>query len=255
MAVLTMQYGSFLMQKQCHVTMIVPNDTDIPEDHEYPTLYLLHGYSGDHTSWLQGSQIVRYANQHKIVVIMPSVYNGWYTDTKTGDPYFTYITEELPKICRSMFRHISTKRETTFVAGLSMGGFGAMKVGLAFPERFAGIAAFSSAFDIVMRAGQSRERSPYFASIFGTAEEIPNSINDVFYLAKKVKESGNPLPKVYLWCGTEDSLLPETRQMKDCLEGLGYPLSYQESTGDHSWGYWDEQIALALPYLLKDLQK
>ena len=130
-----------------------------------------------------------------------------------------------------------------------------MKIGLCYPDRFAGIAALSSAFDVIMRLGQTRERAPYYASLFGTVEEVKNSINDVYYMAKKVKESKNPLPKVYLCCGTEDSLLSETRKMKDCLEALGYPLCYSESAGDHHWGYWDEQIALALPYLLQDLQK
>ena len=218
---------------------------------EYPTVYLLHGYLGDHTSWQRASAIERYAAEHEVAVVIPSVERSWYSDTKYGYRFLTYICEELPYFLATHFKGFSTKRETTFVGGLSMGGYGAMKVGLTRPDRFGAIVSLSSAFDVYERvSGAKGEKKGYWTSIFGEADEVKESANDVYYLAQKIKNEGKPLPKIQIWCGTEDPRLYESQNMRDHLLALGYDVFYSESAGDHSWPYWDQQIALAIPRLL-----
>lgn len=218
---------------------------------EYPTIYLLHGYLGDHTSWQRASAIERYAAEHGVAVVMPGVERSWYSDTQYGYNFLTYLCEELPFFLSTHFKGFSQSRETTFVAGLSMGGYGAMKVGLTRPDRFGAIVSLSSAFDVVGRVKNALpEKKGYWYGIFGEAKEVENSQNDVYYLAQKVKKEGKPLPKIQLWCGTEDPRLGESQTMRDHLLSLGYDVYYSESEGDHTWVYWDQQIALAIPRLL-----
>ena len=254
-----MQAGfySAALEMTAHVDIVMPQemwsaqkqDFDAPK--EYPTLYLLHGYSGDHTSWQRASAIERYAADLGIAVVMPGVERSWFSDTKYGYKFLTYLTKELPHFLAAHYRCFSQSRETTFVAGLSMGGYGALKLALHCPERFSQAVALSSAFDIVGRAkGATPETKGFWQGIFGDANEIENSENDVWYLAQKIQKEGKPLPKIHLSCGTEDWRIGESRKMRDWLLSLGYEVFYSEGPGDHNWGYWDEQIALALPRLL-----
>ena len=217
----------------------------------YKTLYLLHGLSDDHTIWQRRTSIERYVADKNLAVVMPNAHRSFYTDMKQGGAYMTYITKELPEICRSFFKGMSDKREDNFVAGLSMGGYGALNMGLANPDGFAGIAALSPAIDMYRRTkNSSGQWKVFFESIFGDPEEIPNSINSIEYLAHKAKDEGKKLPAIYMWCGTEDGLLSESREAKAMLEELGYPLNYNESAGDHSWFYWDREIQKAIDYFL-----
>lgn len=247
---------STCLSRQVEVNVLIPQNMweegKAPaESREYPTLYLLHGYSDNQTAWQRYTRIEHYANQNNMIVIMPSAERSWYTDTTYGDAFFTYIAEELPALCRNLFSGVSQSRENTYVAGLSMGGYGALKLGLTYPEHYRGVAAFSAAADVYTLA-KDEFLAPvgYWESIFGDIEKIPGSKHDILHLATEAKRAGKPLPCVYLWCGTEDSLLPQTRKVGDTLLALGYKVSKSESAGDHSWRYWDEQIAKAIPYLL-----
>ena len=189
--------------------------------------------------------IERYVADRNMAVVMPSAGISWYTNTEYGGAYRSFIGDELPAVMRSFFNGMSDRREDNFIAGLSMGGYGAMKLGLFKPEAYAGIAAFSGAFDVYARASSG---SKYWQGVFGDPESIPGSENDVFYLAKRNVDEERDMPGIYIWCGTEDGLLPESRRMRDTLEGLGYNVKYSESSGDHSWPYWDEQIRYALDF-------
>ena len=170
---------------------------------------------------------------------------------KYGGAYMTYITKELPAICRSFFKGMSDKREDNFVAGLSMGGYGALKMGLLNSDSFAGIASFSGAIDVYRRVKESPEHlKNYWESIFGDAESVKGSVNDISHLAKTAAEKGGKLPAVYLWCGTEDSLIGESREAAKFLREYGYDVRYSEGPGDHSWKYWDEQIVKAIDFFM-----
>jgi len=241
------------LQRQVDVNVLLPQhfweDGKTPDpEKEYPTLYLLHGHGDNQNMWQRFTNIERYAGRKNMIVIMPSADRSWYTDTAYGDAYFTFITDELPDLCRNLFHGVSRTRENTFVAGLSMGGYGALKIGLTYPERYAGVAAFSAVTDIVGFVERMKANAGYWNAIFGGVEGLENSPHDLFYLAKKAKDEAKPLPRMYLWCGTEDSLLSHTERMRDCLLSLGYPLRHSLTQGNHSWPYWDEQSEKAISY-------
>lgn len=216
----------------------------------YPTLYLLHGMSDDHTIWMRRTSIERYAEEKGIAVVMPTTYLGWYTDMKYGYKYRTFIGDELPKICRSFFPHMSPKREDTYVSGLSMGGYGALALALTYPETFSISAPLSAAFDPKHLHDESGKNT-YFEDIFGDIESFDGSVNDLYHMARKIRDDGKPLPKVWMWCGTEDWLIGDNRNMCDTLKGLGYDVTYSESDGNHSWYYWDREIQNVLSYIDK----
>src|SRR5688500_5792944 len=109
-----------------------------PARASYPTLYLLHGLSDDHTIWMRRTSIERYAAAKNIAVVMPAVGRSFYQDMASGPKYWTFVSEELPVLMRQFFP-LSTTREETFAAGLSMGGYGALRLGLARPDKFAAV--------------------------------------------------------------------------------------------------------------------
>ncbi len=219
---------------------------------KYPTLYLLHGLSDDHTIWQRRTSIERYAADLGIAVVMPCTHRAWYTDTASGMKYWSYISEELPAICRDFFPNMSDRREDTWAAGLSMGGYGAFKLGLRASDTFSRVASLSGALDI---AGLTSPLSPlrlaYWDTIFGPVDEIKGSYNDLFAAAEQLKASGKPLPDMFMWCGTEDVLYRANVAMRDHLVKLGYNLTYTESPGDHQWKYWDEHIQNVLRWITK----
>ena len=219
---------------------------------KYPTLYLLHGLSDDHTIWQRRTSIERYAADLGIAVVMPCTHRAWYTDTAYGMDYWKYISEELVDICRDFFPNMSDKRGDTWVAGLSMGGYGALKMGLRKSETFSKVAEFSGALDVAgLVKPLTAQRLAYWENVFGPVDQIQGSFNDLFAAAEELKASGKALPEVYMWCGLEDGLYPSNVAMRDHLKKLGYKVSYHESHGDHQWKYWDEQIKKALAWMTK----
>ena len=148
---------------------------------------------------------------------------------------------------------MSDKREDTFIAGLSMGGYGAIKASLVCPERFGGCASLSGALDIA--DFDDRPMNSEWQGIFGfgltNAAELKGTEHDIFALAKKNAEGGFPFPKLYIWCGESDSLLEPNRRFDTLLNELGIEHAYAESEGDHSWKWWDKHIQDALAYLIK----
>ena len=174
-----------------------------------------------------------------------------YSDTQYGYRYWEYISHELPEICRSFFRGMSDRREDTFAAGLSMGGYGAFKLGLRASDTFSAAASLSGGLDIVdiINAERHVGNQPLWRGIFGDPASVPGSDNDLFALSEKLKASGKPLPKLFMWCGTEDFLYQQNLKMRDHLNGLGYDLTYRETPGDHQWCYWDREIQNVLKWL------
>jgi S-formylglutathione hydrolase FrmB len=215
----------------------------------YPTLYLLHGLSDDHTIWQRRTSIERYAEAKGIAVVMPTVHRSFYTDMATGHRYWTFISDELPVKARAMFP-LSSKREENFVAGLSMGGYGAFKMALRHPERFAAAASLSGAMDMV--AAVKSDDPIWLAemrTIFGELSSLAGSDNDLFYLASQLAKSDEPKPKLFQWCGTEDFLYDANVRFHNFVKTLPLDLTYSEGPGDHTWGHWDEQIQNVLAWL------
>lgn len=250
MALFNVSFYSDVLGLWTQMNVVLPQHA-LQKDRKLPVLYLLHGMSDDHSIWLRNTSIERYVDNYDIAVIMPTTHLGWYTDMTHGNQYWTFISEELPKICHPFFNQLSTKREDNFVAGLSMGGYGAVKMGLAASESFAAVASLSGALDVASNYAhmQNIRGKDFWPNIFGEEEHIKGSENDLLALATRLKKSGKPLPDIYMWCGTEDHLYQQNITMKNHLESLGYNLTYEESPGDHQWKYWDAQIQTVLKWL------
>lgn len=216
-------------------------------DVTYPVLYLLHGMSDDHTIWSRRTSIERYADERGIAVVMPTTELGWYTNMKHGRQWRSFIGEELPAICHDFFPRISQKREDTYIAGLSMGGYGAYALAMTYPEQYSAAAALSAAF-LPLRFG--RDTEPFWQDIFGTMSEYTGGENDLIALSSRLVREGAPLPRLYMWCGTEDGLYPQNIAMRDHLNKLGWEdFTYEESAGNHNWRCWDEKIQTVLAWL------
>jgi S-formylglutathione hydrolase FrmB len=201
---------------------------------------------------MRRSSIERYAAANNLAVVMPNVDRSWYTDTASGANYFAFVTKELPELCYNTFKSFSKKREDHFIGGLSMGGYGALKAALTYPEQYCACISLSGALDIPHYGDQYRKNE--MQSIFGfemeSCLELVGGKEDVFALAKENQKKGLPFPKIFMWCGLEDSLLPANRAFDRHLSALGVAHHHEESEGNHSWKWWDMHIQSALAYLL-----
>ena len=215
----------------------------------YPVLWLLHGLSDDHTIWQRRTSIERYASDRGLAVVMPAVGRSFYTDMAHGPRYWTYLTEELPRVARALLP-LSAAREANFVAGLSMGGYGAFRWALAYPEQFAAAASLSGALhvaEVPMHFGA--EGRPEAEAIFGDPDAIAGSDLDLFRLAERLAASDRPRPALYAWCGTEDFLHADNVAFRDHARRLDLDLTYEEGPGEHEWACWDRQIQRVIKWL------
>jgi len=204
-----------------------------------PVLYLLHGMSDDCTIWCRRTSIERYVAPLGIAVVMASAQLSYYSDMVYGGKFFTFFADELPKICRGFFPQISGRREDTFVAGLSMGGYGAFKLAMRRPENYAFAGSLSGAFDIANRVIHEN----VWNLAFGGADKIPGSENDLFYLAEQLKNSGKETPCFYCSTGKDDELTFDgNEKMHKHLTELGIDHTYEVFEGVHNWDYWDTHI-------------
>lgn len=256
MAHLTVEFFSNVLGKCTTMEVILPQSTTTQigmggsdTSDTYPVLYLLHGMSDDHSIWLRRTSIERYVSQLGIAVVMPNADLSFYTDMKVGGAYWTFLSKELPEICRGFFPRISPKREDTFAAGLSMGGYGAWKLGLRCPEKFAAVASLSGCLDIVSVVKRNQVGNPvYWNSIFGSIEDLEGSEDDLLALLEKVAKLPDP-PALYACCGTEDFLYGENQTAVSRVRALNLPLTYEEGPGAHTWEFWDEYIRRILNWL------
>lgn len=237
------------LKKETSVSVLLPEAGERP----HKVIWLLHGLGGNHTSWLTNTRIARYAKQHRLAVVMPNADRSWYTNTAYNVNYFNYIAHELPILCRRIFAGFSEKREDNVVAGLSMGGYGALKLALTCPEQYGACISLSGSLDVTRR-GRTYDPDEW-RSIFGLDIDSPLSLaggqHDLFALAARDKASHLPFPSIFLWCGTEDSLIDINRDFSKHLTALDVPHVFEASEGDHTWKWWDLQIEEALDSILK----
>ncbi len=264
MTVLKLNFLSKYLGYQTNVSICLPgpHEEDGADYYrlgmKFQTLYLLHGYSGDSTDYMDFTGLVRYADVARVAVVMPSAYNGFYTDNPKGPRYWKYVSEELPQVCQSLFP-LSTKREDNFVAGLSMGGHGAMKMGIMKPESFAAVLCMSGASmdpdNIKEAAAQRRARRPKaddlpsvdLETIYGDLDAYKGGVNDVWHYARLNAEEGKPLPKFFITVGDKDFLLKQVQAANAYLVGLGYDVTYDLVPGyGHEWDFWDLSLRKAL---------
>ena len=244
---------SRVLRQHLSLDVLVPMEMDedaFPRDHLWPTLYLLHGLSDDHTVWQRWSALERKLWGVPLAVVMPTTQRGFYTDMKYGPRYFTFLADELPEMCEKMF-HLSPDPRDRFAAGLSMGGYGAFKLGLLRPNQYAAVAAMSAALDVCFHTDCTFDYDtilPEYPLVFGSHDEARESENDLFAGAKKLIASGAPHPKFFLECGTTDKLYPENKRFRDCF-GSALGMEYRECDGAHVWSFWDEHIGDIIEWL------
>jgi S-formylglutathione hydrolase FrmB len=209
-----------------------------------PVLYLLHGLSDDDTIWLRRTSIERYAAPLGLAVVMPQVHRSFYTDQAYGGRYWTFLTEELPELVGSLFR-VSGRREDTFVAGLSMGGYGALRLALHQPERFAAAASLSGVLDLP-RLQQQSDRDQLMMAVFG-GRDTSGSDDDLIDLLDRVDAA--TLPSLYVACGTEDPMIGGNRRFVEAAGDQGIDVTTSFGPGEHEWGLWDTTIRDVLAWL------
>ncbi len=183
---------------------------------------------------------------------MPDAHLSYYTDMKHGGDYFTFISQELPEIARS-FLPLSGARKT-YIAGISMGGYGAFKVALSYPERFTCAGSLSGVMDLaaritISRSGENRTALDMLVNCFGEELEIEESENDLFFLLDSAIAQGKKLPALFQCCGSEDSLIEGNRKFSRACRENRIPVHYEEGKGDHTWNYWDAMIQRFINWL------
>jgi putative tributyrin esterase len=252
MAHIRCDFFSEVLNLSTSMTVILPQQTKTQIGMEnkqfgtkHQTLYLLHGLSDDDTIWTRRTSIERYVAPLGLAVVMPQVQHSFYTDMKYGNKYWTFLTEELPFIARSFFP-LSEAREDNFVAGLSMGGYGAFKWALNRPEQICAAASLSGATDMADLNARSGIESVY-RLVFGD-EDITGTEHDLFSLIEK-NATNKQKPLLYQCCGTEDFLYEDNIRFTEHCNKEGYPLTISYSPGEHEWGYWDSQLQEILKWL------
>lgn len=238
MAYINMHFYALSLMEMTECVVLMPDG--IKQGEKIPVLYLLHGFSDDCTAWTRRTSLERYLCTEKLCVIMPSGHTSWYTDGALGN-YFTYLTDELPRLMHGYFPQLSSERDDTFIAGLSMGGYGAMKAALTYPERYRFCGALSASFDLKKRISTHAT----VKAVCGTEQEFVGGVNDLFAIAERAK--GRELPSLYIACGTEDELcLDDNNAFKSHLDSLGIKYAAVNDSGTHSWSYWDRHIIQVL---------
>ncbi len=268
MATGSLRFFSAAQGGQVNIRFVIP--TDFPEmmmgdnpHYKRPmkTLYLLHGYSGNECDWEYNGVAEDISARYNLAVIMITTGNDFYLDRKaTGRQYCTFAGKEVVEFTRKLFG-LSDKREDTLIGGLSMGGFGALHTGLAFPETFGGIVALSSALIIHeiahIKPGESNEVAnyEYYHEVFGDLTTVEQSDNNPEVLFTRLKESGKETPAVYMAVGTEDFLYENNQIMRKFFEENGANLKYEEGPGIHDWVFWNKYIFSGVEWVLSEVDK
>jgi putative tributyrin esterase len=243
----TVRFQSKLVNAPLPYNVILPADYDTSRATRYPVLYLLHGLTGHYSDWVQRTNIADYASTYAIIIIMPEGNDGWYTDSTTvaTDKYESYILKELLPDVEQRYRTIEA-RYGRAIAGLSMGGYGAIKFGLKSPQTFAFAASMSGAFGVT-RFSEKDIPNNWRDSVklFGPAGSETRKANDLFELIQNLPAQRiQSLPYFYFDCGTEDSTLifPYNRELSALMYEKKIQHEFRELPGDHSWAYWDRQV-------------
>ena len=256
MAFVSLKFYSETLKMQSEISVIIPQKSSAGEigvtsgvggEGKYKCLYLLHGLSDDHTIWARRTSIERYAQEYGIAVVMPCGARSFYTNMKYGGAYYDYIAKEVPRIVREFF-NVSDRREDNVIAGLSMGGYGALKIGMRECDSFCAAAGLSTVADV--RAFMKIDRyADVSAPIFGDSREIPDT-EDLFALATELSGKENK-PRLYMGVGKNDYLYADNQRLREHIESLGLDYTYREGEGIHSWVFWDEHIRYVLEWAYK----
>ena len=254
MSLFTAHWHSGILGKSTTAQIIFPDAGKPP----FPTLYLLHGLSDDSTMWVRRTRLEIYAASLPLIIVMPDGYRGFYTDHEEGPAYARHIGEELPAFIERTFPAIP-RRDARAISGLSMGGYGALRIGLGFHDRFCSLHSHSGAVgwgrngkieSLAKSPGRGLDFAAEMLRIFGRSPD--GTAHDLLALAKRAKRA-RKLPKILFDCGKDDFLLEDNRSFAKELQAAKIPHTYDEHSGGHDWDYWDTHIRQALAFHMKNV--
>ncbi len=252
MALIQVNYQSKALFRTVPMNVILPADrfdadTDSylnKPDRKYKTLYLLHGLLGNYTDWVSKTRIQTWAEEKNLAVVMPSGDNSFYFKSRTPwNDYGTFIGEELVDITRRMFP-LSDKREDTFIAGLSMGGYGALRNGIVYSDTFSHVVGLSSAIHLFEDLSEEAN-----IGLFDNLKEAAESNLNPKVAVKEMLDEGRKIPGIYMSCGRNDDLLSVNEDFRDYLKEKGIDVTWDEEDAGHEWYFWDSQIKKVLDWL------
>ena len=213
-------------------------------------LYLLHGLSDDASAWQRYSSIETLADSYGLVVVMPSVGRSFYIDQPNGQKYFSYLTDELPHYLADIFG-LAPRREDTFIAGNSMGGYGAFKAALLRPERYAAAASLSGVLSLaILQTLPDDPRQKEFALLFGDLEKLAGSEHDPAVWLQNAAKNPAILPHLFIAVSRQEDIYPLSGMFHAACQSLGIQSEYHEEDGGHNWFFWDGQIRRFLAAVL-----
>lgn len=241
--------NSKLMTREMPYRVVVPANYQTDKARRFAVVYLLHGLTGHFDNWTDKSKLTEYAAQYGYIFVTPEGDNGWYTDSGSvpNDKYESYIVRELiPEIDKN-FRTVADKDHRA-IAGLSMGGYGSLKFGLKYPDKFVLVGSFSgtpqAATWTEKTLGNSwKTLTDTITSVFGAEDSPTRKANDVFKIVRETSaDNTKNLPFIYLSCGTEDGLIGANRDFSALLLEKKIPHEFRELPGIHDWKFWDAQV-------------
>ena len=222
---------------------------------KYPVLYLLHGWAGDETNWSTLTKLTKYAGNLPVIIVMPDGQNSWYVDSISDETekFEAYVMQDLIQAIEQSWRTVHG-REGRAIAGLSMGGYGAVKEALKHPEMFQVAASLSGAFNATSPELEKEREDlrPSLAKAFGPESSETRQQNDLYVLAQTADVKGTPY--LYIDCGTRDeSFLEPNRKLATILSRRKFAYEYHEFPGVHDWRYWDKRLPPVLSLVRQHL--
>lgn len=236
------KFFSTVLNRNEILKVLVPQDCELSR---IPVVLLLHGHTSNCTDWEMKTTVSRMCGIKEFAAVMPSGCNSFYTDMVHGERYGAFIGEEVPELARRWFG-FSQEREKNMVAGLSMGGYGAFKLALRNPQRYAYAASFSGVLDLAQLASEQSPGSTFydlFRNIFGEDMHIRNTEHDLLHVLETFQGRADTLPKLYQYCGRADFLYGENQTFLKKARELGVDITYAENGGGHEWPEWNDQMA------------
>lgn len=251
-------FESIVLKTQVKVKIYLPNPenflhivTDFKERYTFKpfkTLFLLHGMMDSAQQWVENTSITRLAQEADIALVIPSCGNNFYINTVYGANYSDFISQELIGFVRALFP-LSDKREDNYIWGISMGGYGALRMGFTFPEMFSKVIAMSPTSDIEFSARFANALGINAEYILGSWKTLQGSDLDLQVMAQKAVESGAEVPELLMIIADEDHMVRDNSRFKDCVESLGIKNEFRTYPGDHSWNFWDAHVKECVKWL------
>lgn len=248
-----------MLQREIPYRVILP-ETYHDSQKRYPVLYLLHGLFGSSENWLQLTGLRDYALNKELIIVLPEGGNGWYTDSATvkEGKFESYFIEELIPAIDDLYKTIG-KKEKRAIVGLSMGGYGALKIGCKRPDLFVFAGSMSGAFNAPKQTDKNpgadwENLRPSILKVFGEENSSTRADNDLFQIIRQLPAEKIPgLPHFYIDCGIGDNFLEANRELMQLLKERIISFEYYEVSGGHDWEYWDKEIKYLLPIVERKL--